>query len=85
MPCHDMSCHNYVQIFMFWRTHSSSVEASWVAAGQLLALRYLPHDKGLAEEATSRFQRWLDKPDRQDVLPDDLKTSMFKTPGVKLG
>jgi hypothetical protein len=45
----------------------------------------LPHDKGLAEEATSRFQRWLDAPDRQDVLPDDLKTSMFKTFGVKLG
>lgn len=43
-----------------------------------LMAMYLPHDKGLAEEATSRFQRWLDAPDRQDVLPDDLKTSMFK-------
>ena len=45
--------------------------------------RYLPHDKDLAEEATSRFQHWLKAPERQDVLPDDLKTSMFKSLGVQ--
>lgn len=44
-------------------------------------LRYLPRDKGLAEEASARFERWLEAPDRQDVLPDDLKTSMFKSLG----
>ena len=82
--CHAMSCHN---LPMFWRTHENPIILSWSQLGSwaLLTFRYLPHDKGLAEEATSRFQRWLDAPDRQDVLPDDLKTSMFKTFGVKLG
>jgi len=44
---------------------------------KLMAM-YLPRDKGLAEEASARFERWLEAPDRQDALPDDLKTSMFK-------
>ena len=54
----------------------------WSTPSQGILPRYLPRDKGLAEEAKKRFEHWLEAPDRQDVLPDDLKTSMFKILGL---
>lgn len=42
-----------------------------------LASRYLRSDPSVAQEASDKFNSWIDAPSLADALPDDLKTSVF--------
>ena len=46
-----------------------------------LVARYMPHDREVREEAQKKFDAWLEAPTlslKQELLPDDLKTSIFR-------
>ncbi|CAE7207999.1 unnamed protein product [Symbiodinium natans] len=61
--------------------HESDLVRQKRALVMALVARYMPHDREVREEAQKKFDAWLEAPTlslKQELLPDDLKTSIFR-------